>query len=122
MNRALKLSISWKKPKRHMRSLKAQEPVEIDQKRHALAELESRFTYVTDLRHAYIEQHGQFEKGVPDELLAKYASMKERVQNPVVEILRDSCSACFYAVNKPDLLAAEKHQLNYLQRLLSITL
>ncbi len=92
-------------------SLKAQEPVEIDQKRHALAELESRFKYVTDLRHAYVEQHGQFEKGVPDELLAKYASMKGRVQNPVVEILRDSCSACFYAINKPDLLAAEKHQL-----------
>ena len=91
--------------------LKAQEPLLLETQRTTLAELESRLTYVTELRHAYVEQHVALEEQVPAELLAKYRAMKGSVANPVVEILRDSCSACFYAVSKPDLLAAERHQL-----------
>ncbi len=91
--------------------IKTQEHALIGEKRQALTKLEERLTYVTELRRAYVEKHVAYEKDVPQELLAKYVAMKDRVTNPVVEILKDSCSACFYAVNKPDLLEAEKQQL-----------
>lgn len=91
--------------------VKAQEPALLEEKRIALAEKEKRLAYVGQLKHAYVEQHVKYEDAVPKELLEKYLSMKERVPNPAVEILKDSCSACFYAVSKADLLEAEKHQL-----------
>lgn len=43
------------------------------------------------------------EKGLPTEWLEKYAIMRESVSNPVVPVINDSCSACFYSLTAQDL-------------------
>ena len=60
------------------------------------------------LKSAYREQRKKDEALVSEELLAKYKQMKERVANPVVPIIKGSCSACFYAVKQSDLTAAQQ--------------
>lgn len=92
-------------------SLKAQEPVLIDARRHQLTEFDNRLAYITPLRHSYVEQRIEHAKAVPAPLLAQYEAMKEKVANPVVEILKESCSSCFYTINKPDLLDADRGKL-----------
>ena len=109
--KGLELINQLEEAERFYEQIKAQEPGQLEEKHHALAEKEKRYDYVVKLRHAYIEQHGSYEDAVPKELVDKYLSMKERVPNPAVEILKDSCSSCFYAISTPDLLEAEKHKL-----------
>lgn len=91
--------------------IKEQEPVNIDEKRKQLAESESRLAYVATLRKGLLDQFVKDEAVVDSELLATYASMKDKVPNPVVEILKGSCSACFYALSNPDLIEAQQKKL-----------
>jgi len=51
------------------------------------------------------------EKGIPEEWLEKYAAMRMQVTNPVVPIVGDSCSACFYLVPKQDLAMLKANRL-----------
>ena len=50
-------------------------------------------------------QQGRPEKmkGIPEELLEKYATMYKQVANPVVPVADGSCTACFYQVTKQTL-------------------
>jgi len=51
------------------------------------------------------------EKGLPEEWLESYATMRAQVTNPVVPIVSDSCSACFYPVSRQDLLMLKAGKL-----------
>ncbi len=42
-------------------------------------------------------------KNIPTEWLHKYERMKENVSNPIVPVIQNSCSACFYNVIRQDL-------------------
>ena len=96
---------------KHYDEQKIQEVDQIESLRLAMAEREKQRDFLVNLRHSYIEQRGDFEKNVPADLLERYTSMKEKVPNPVIEILRESCSGCFYSLHKQDLLSAERQQL-----------
>ncbi len=48
---------------------------------------------------------------VPDELMDRYVAMKTKVPNPVVPIVKDSCSGCFYPLSPIELSNARHGQL-----------
>ncbi len=50
-------------------------------------------------------------KEVPEEWLEKYANMRAQVSNPVVPVVSDSCSACFYPVPQHDIMKLNAHKL-----------
>ena len=56
-------------------------------------------------------QRASLQACVQSELLEKYNTMKLKVNNPVVPLLHDSCSACFYKVSLNDIAALKRHKL-----------
>ncbi len=51
------------------------------------------------------------ETGVPEEWLEKYTHMRMRIADPVVPVLRDGCSACFYTIPDQELLRLKRKAL-----------
>ncbi len=51
------------------------------------------------------------EKRVPADWLERYAMMRSRVTDPVVPILQNSCSACFWSVSNQDMLTLKRGAL-----------
>lgn len=51
------------------------------------------------------------EQLVPQEWLNMYVNMKGRVTNPVVQVVNDSCDACFYSVTPRDMQMLRKNKL-----------
>ncbi|MFH1644126.1 MAG: hypothetical protein ABIA74_03035 [bacterium] len=45
---------------------------------------------------------------IPDEWLQKYNRMKEHVTNPIVPVMQNCCSACYYSVIRQDLQRLKK--------------
>lgn len=48
---------------------------------------------------------------VPAEWMDVYENMRGRVKDPVVQVLQDSCSACFSLISSRDLQALRQHDL-----------
>ncbi len=84
--------------------IKAQEPEKLAALQERRAALGKDIAFSADLIKAYQVQREQEEKGLAPDLLENYQRMKERVTNPVVPLLKNSCSACFYAVNQPGII------------------
>ncbi|HSW74204.1 MAG TPA: hypothetical protein VLG71_03525 [Candidatus Limnocylindria bacterium] len=57
------------------------------------------------------QQRPEKEQRVPQEWLDKYASMRASTLDPVVPVVHESCSACFYKVSEQDLLLLGRHKL-----------
>lgn len=51
------------------------------------------------------------EKAVPAEWLEKYAVMRARVSDPVVQVIDGSCSACFYKIPPQDMQSLARRKL-----------
>lgn len=51
------------------------------------------------------------EINVPQEWLQKYNVMHGQVTNPVVEVINNSCTACFFNVTNQDLINLNKNKL-----------
>jgi predicted nucleic acid-binding Zn-ribbon protein len=75
----------------------AQDLSSIEQKRQEIQEL--------------LTQRVEKEKSVPAEWLEKYAIMRTRTTDPVVPVIKGSCSACFLTVSHQDMQALERHKL-----------
>ena len=71
------------------------------------------------LKNDYLEQEiitlnikrKNIEAKIELDLLKLYNSMRENVQDPVVKIKVDSCSACFYQITLQDLNTAKENNL-----------
>ncbi|MBI2352707.1 hypothetical protein HYV11_00500 [Candidatus Dependentiae bacterium] len=48
---------------------------------------------------------------LPEEWMGFYENMRGRVPNPVVPVLQDSCSACFYLISSRDLQLLRQQEL-----------
>lgn len=57
------------------------------------------------------EKRVEYEEDIPTEWLEKYASMRQNVANPVVPVVGNSCSACFYQINAQDLVRLRHNAL-----------
>lgn len=58
-----------------------------------------------------IAQRLEKEKAVPAEWLEKYGIMRSRVSDPVVPIIKNSCSACSHMITPPDMMRAKRSAL-----------
>jgi len=59
-----------------------------------------------------IAQRGEKLKLVPPEWMEKYVLMRSRVSDPVVPVVRGSCSACFYHLPPQDFLELKRKRLS----------
>ncbi len=55
-----------------------------------------------------LEERDAAKKIVPTEWIAKYESMRHRVEDPIVPVLGENCSACFYTILRQDLSRLKK--------------
>ena len=51
------------------------------------------------------------EAGIPQDWLDKYTHMRMQVENPVVPVEQNACSACFYSIPNQELLRLHKRAL-----------
>jgi len=51
------------------------------------------------------------KKNIPEEWLEKYGIMRSRVSNPVVPVLHEGCSACFYHLPPQDFLGLKRRKM-----------
>jgi hypothetical protein len=83
------------------RAATRQELAEIDQQLSAAQhEFEEHTGIYTELKHH-----------VNPEMLEKFLSMKEMIENPVVPVEKNACSACFNSISAQDLISIRKHKL-----------
>lgn len=74
----------------------------------------SSVAHKKDLQKKIIDRHAersQLEAGIPEEWLEKYAVMRRTVSNPVVLVINNSCSACFYSITQQDSARLKRHAL-----------
>jgi len=57
------------------------------------------------------EKRTGYEEGIPEEWLEKYSLMRRSVANPVVPVVGNSCSACFYQIVAQDLVRLRHNAL-----------
>lgn len=57
------------------------------------------------------KEREHMQNTIPQEWLEKYAIMRAKVADPVVPVINDSCSACFYDVIEQDLQELRKRKL-----------
>jgi predicted nucleic acid-binding Zn-ribbon protein len=76
----------------------------IDQKNKQIETIEDELTKLEE------ERSGK-EKGIPEEWIAKYNIMHKQVKNPVVPVISNSCSACFYTITSQDMIYLKNKRL-----------
>ena len=93
------------KTKQAIYDTKVQElQLSMDTKRKTIEERKTTIKTLT-------EQRQEKMQGIPEEWLEKYARMQTRIANPVVPVINDSCSACFYKVSAQDLISLRRRAL-----------
>lgn len=60
------------------------------------------------MRHS---QRSELEVGIPQEWLEKYTVMRRSVHNPVVPVINNACSACFYSITQQDIARLKKNAM-----------
>jgi predicted nucleic acid-binding Zn-ribbon protein len=77
---------------------------DIDTKQEHLKNLEQNLTQTHHERSALTEK-------IPVDWLSRYERMKHNVPDPIVPVLNECCSACFYAVLYQDMVKLKKAEL-----------
>jgi predicted nucleic acid-binding Zn-ribbon protein len=95
----------------HVEMLAAQNPEIIQAKEKERSELELRQVHITQILKNAVLEKDRLTLEVPEEFLQQYVSMKERVPNPAVPIINDSCTGCFYGISRPELIKAQQGSL-----------
>lgn len=73
--------------------------------------LEEQRKYLIARLDAARKEKASLAHEIPEEVLRDYNSMLEKVPNPVVPIIKESCSACFYTVSQQRLHESRHHKL-----------
>lgn len=76
-----------------------------------IAAFEAELKHISNRIIALQEERPSLVAHVPQDLQDKYATMLESMGNPVVPILKDACSGCFYSLTAQNLRNAFKDQL-----------
>ncbi len=90
---------------------KVEIPAQIEHQQQLLKEIQSSVAWVTQRIESYTKEYAQAEKHVPEELLHEYRAMKANVENPVIPMIKNACSACFYSVSLADVQEIKQNKL-----------
>lgn len=82
---------------------------QIEEIKEKTTELENSLKEYEQKLEKIIIERQEAAKDIPEEWLRKYERMKENVQNPVVPVIQDGCSACFYHIIRQDLQRLKNH-------------
>ena len=77
---------------------------EISQEKESLQSQQTEFDTIAQQRDAKVAN-------VPVEWMDSYDNMRGKVDDPVVPVSQDSCSACFYLISSKDLQTLQKGDL-----------
>lgn len=92
-------------------ALLADKPEKMKKKQQEIDELTTRLERVEKLDTAYNAERTELNAHVPAELIERYDTMKLQVPNPVVPVIKDGCSGCFYGLSKPELVKVQHGDL-----------
>ena len=70
-------------------------------------DLTTKAAFITDLEkkiHDLTAQRNTLVAAIPSEWLARYERMKHSVEDPIVGVVQDCCSACYYSILHQDLI------------------
>ncbi len=84
------------------------------QQKQLQEQIAERQKHVTDLSHSIhelLQKRVAYEPLVNIAMLEQYNSLKSRVDNPVVPVINESCSACFYRIPPNDINLLKRHKL-----------
>ncbi len=108
------LMAAWNKFETAEKELKEQQTV-FEEKSKALQEsIVAKQDSITQLQNKLTQiekDRPTKEAAVPNEWLEKYTHMRMQVADPVIEVLRGACGACFYTITDQELLRLKKRAL-----------
>lgn len=73
-----------------------------------LAVKQARIQELTQQFNVLNEERKSISDKIPEEWLTKYERMKHNVEDPIVPVVNESCSACYYTILYQDLLKLKK--------------
>ena len=76
-----------------------------------ITEKEERLSVLSKIVETHSQERSVKQEDIPEEWLTLYKRMSSAVPNPVVEVVRGSCTACFYKIPHQDLLTLENSEL-----------
>ncbi len=83
-----------------------------DEKIHQeIAQIEQQIGQITAQQNEKLQERNQKEQSVPAEWMQKYAVMRAHVTDPVVPVVNESCTACFYKVSAQDMQELKRRKL-----------
>ncbi|MCF7900484.1 hypothetical protein K9K77_03165 [Candidatus Babeliales bacterium] len=72
---------------------------------------QERLDELNKVVESHAKEQSSKQEGIPEEWLTLYKRMSGAVSNPVVEVLRGSCVACFYKIPHQDILSLQNDEL-----------
>ena len=103
---------SWHKydlAQKEMKEQEEQNNKEIEQIKSKTIQLENELKESQEKLEKALADREISIKNIPEEWLHKYERMKENVNNPIVPVIQNSCSACYYNVIRQDLQKLKNH-------------
>ena len=76
-----------------------------------VADIEQQIKQSQQLLEEYIQSYNELMPEVNQEMLEKFLTMKQSIENPVVPVEKNACSACGHTINVQDLVSIRKHKL-----------
>ena len=77
--------------------------IKIKQLKSDIEEQEKTTTILQKKLEEYLQVRQKAAVDIPAEWLSRYERMKNNVPDPIVPVIQNSCSACFYSILKQDL-------------------
>jgi len=77
----------------------------------AIEQMDNELSQINQKIEGREQEREVLKKGIPEEWLDSYATMRRQVTNPVVPVVGDSCSACFYPVTAQVIQELKAHKL-----------
>lgn len=76
-----------------------------------LADIDKQIKQLEIQLQEFIQSYDDLIPRVNPEMLEKFLTMKQSVENPVVAVDKNACSACGHTINMQDLVSIRKHKL-----------
>jgi predicted nucleic acid-binding Zn-ribbon protein len=76
-----------------------------------LSEIDQLMSSENNELNDHTDVYSELKHQVNPEMLERFLGMKEMLENPVVPVEKNACSACFNTISTQDLVSIRKHKL-----------
>ena len=110
-NRLFELFENFESLEKNMGEVDFQVVTAREQIAQEIADIDQQIKQLQQHMEEYIQSYKQLIPEVNPEMLEKFLTMKESLENPVVPVEKNACSACGHTINVQDLVSIRKHKL-----------